>query len=278
MEKSNNRQRVPLFQMAPKPHPPPTQENETPFKKIKVDTPIVELDGDEMTKIIWKIIKEKLIFPYIDCDLKYYDLSIENRDKTNDAVTLEAAKAIKKYGVGIKCATITPDEARMKEFNLKKMYKSPNGTIRNFLDGTVFRAPIIIKGIPLLIPGWKKPIIIGRHAFADIYKSQNFATTKSGKFKMTFTPDDGGEPREWTITDFPKNGGVGVCMFNTINSITNFAKSCFEHALCVNMPLYLSTKNTILKTYDGTFKDIFENMYQDLYRKKFEEAGIFYEH
>ena len=231
-----------------------------------------------MTKIIWRMIKEKFIYPYLDVTLEYYDLSIEYRDETNDQVTMDSAKAIQKHGVGIKCATITPDEARVKEFNLKKMWKSPNGQIRNFLQGTVFREPIILKGVPLLVPGWKKPIVIGRHAFADQYKAQDFVAKTGGTFKLTFTPDDGSDPQEIEVCKFPKTGGVGMGMFNTDDSITGFAKACFEYALQRKMPLYLSTKNTIMKKYDGRFKDIFQEMFDKEYKQKFDDLGLEYKH
>ncbi|HEY4799731.1 MAG TPA: isocitrate dehydrogenase (NADP(+)), partial [Bacteroidia bacterium] len=224
--------------------------------KIKVANPVVELDGDEMTRIIWKYIKDKLILPYLDLDIKYYDLGIEYRDKTDDKVTVECAEAIKKYNVGIKCATITPDEARVKEFNLKQMWKSPNGTIRNILDGTVFREPIVCKNVPRLVPNWTKPICIGRHAFGDQYRATDFVTKGNGKLTITFTPD-GGQPQTHEVYNF-KGDGVAMAMYNTDESIRGFAQSCFNVALQKKWPLYLSTKNTILKKYDGRFKDIFE--------------------
>ncbi|KAF4659135.1 Isocitrate dehydrogenase [NADP], mitochondrial precursor (Oxalosuccinate decarboxylase) [Perkinsus chesapeaki] len=248
------------------------------FPKIQVENPVVELDGDEMTRIIWAWIKEKLILPYIDIDIKYYDLSIEHRDATDDQVTIDAANAIKKYNVGIKCATITPDEARVKEFNLKKMWRSPNGTIRNILDGTIFRAPILCKNVPRLVPGWSQPIIIGRHGHGDQYKAQDHVVKGAGKFTMTFTPDDGSEPVNVEVFHFDKDGGVIQGMYNTDKSIYGFARSCFIYALDMKMPLYLSTKNTILKKYDGRFKDIFQEMYDTEYKSKFEELGIWYEH
>ena len=251
---------------------------ESEFKKIKVKTPLVEIDGDEMTRVMWKMIKEKFIFPYLDIQLEYYDLSMEHRDETDDKVTMDAAIAIQKHGVGVKCATITPDEVRVEEFKLKKMWKSPNGTIRNFLQGTVFREPILIKNIPLLVPGWKKPIIIGRHAYADQYKATDFVVRKGGTFKMSFIPDDGSDPTEWEVCKYPKTGGVGMGMFNTEDSIVGFAKSCFEYAVARKMPLYLSTKNTILKKYDGRFKDIFAEMYEKEYKQKFADLGIEYCH
>ena len=244
--------------------------------KIKVKKPVVEMDGDEMTRIIWKLIKDKLIHPYLDMDIKYYDLGMENRDKTEDKVTMEAALANKEHKVGIKCATITPDEARVKEFNLKKMWKSPNGTIRNELQGTVFREPIIISNIPRLVPSWKKPIIIGRHAHADQYKATDFVVPGPGTLKMIFTGKDG-KVIEETVNEY-KSSGVAMGMFNLDNSIENFAHSCFNYALDRNMPLYLSTKNTILKKYDGRFKDIFEDIYEKSYRSKFEGKKLWYEH
>jgi isocitrate dehydrogenase len=246
-------------------------------EKIKVLNPVVELDGDEMTRVIWSFIKEKLILPYLDVDIKYYDLGIENRDLTNDQVTIDSANAIKKYGVGIKCATITPDEARVEEFGLKKMWKSPNGTIRNILDGTVFREPIIISNVPRLVPGWKQPICIGRHAFGDQYRATDFVTKGKGKLTITFTPEDGGEPVSHEVYDF--NGdGVALAMYNTDESISGFARACMNQALVKGWPLYLSTKNTILKKYDGRFKDIFQNIYETEFKEKFEAAGITYEH
>lgn len=246
------------------------------MKKIKVDKPVVELDGDEMTRIIWWFIKEQLILPYLDLDIKYYDLSIQNRDFTNDEVTVEAANAIKRYNVGIKCATITPDEARVKEFGLKKMWKSPNGTIRNIIGGTVFREPIVIDAIPRYVPGWTKPIIIGRHAFGDQYKALDVAVKGKGTLKMSFT-DDKGETQSWEVYDFDGDG-VAMCMYNTDESVYGFARSSFQMALDKKMPLYLSTKNTILKTYDGRFKDIFAEVYENEFKEKFNVAGITYEH
>ena len=246
-------------------------------EKIKVLNPVVELDGDEMTRVIWSFIKEKLILPYLDIDIKYYDLGIENRDLTNDQVTIDSANAIKKYGVGIKCATITPDEARVEEFGLKKMWKSPNGTIRNILDGTVFREPIIISNVPRLVPGWKQPICIGRHAFGDQYRATDFVTKGKGKLTITFTPEDGGEPISHEVYDF-SGDGVALAMYNTDESISGFARACMNQALVKGWPLYLSTKNTILKKYDGRFKDIFQNIYDTEFKQKFEAAGITYEH
>jgi isocitrate dehydrogenase len=245
--------------------------------KIKVQNPVVELDGDEMTRIIWKVIKDKLITPYLDIDIKYYDLGMEHRDLTDDKVTIEAAEAIKKYNVGIKCATITPDEARVKEFKLKQMWKSPNGTIRNILDGTVFREPIVCKNIPRLVPNWTAPIIIGRHAFGDQYRATDAVVKGKGKLTMTFTPEDGSPAQSFEVYNF-KGDGVALCMYNTDDSITGFAHACFNMALTKKWPLYLSTKNTILKKYDGRFKDIFEDVYQKDYKAKFEAAGITYEH
>jgi isocitrate dehydrogenase len=246
------------------------------MKKITVDHAIVELDGDEMTRIIWHFIKEQLILPYLDVPIEYYDLSIENRDKTDDQVTIDAAQAIKKHGAGVKCATITPDEARVKEFGLKKMYKSPNGTIRNILDGTVFREPIICKNVPRLVPNWTQPICIGRHAFGDQYRATDFVTRGPGKLTITFTPDEGtAESHE--VYRF-EGDGVALAMFNTDESIAGFARSCFNVALDRGWPLYLSTKNTILKKYDGRFKDIFEAIYKTEYRDRFAGQGITYEH
>jgi len=246
-------------------------------EKIKVGNPVVELDGDEMTRIIWSLIKEKLIFPYLDIDIKYFDLGMEYRDETNDQVTIDAANAIKKYGVGIKCATITPDEARVKEFGLKKMWKSPNGTIRNILDGTVFREPIIISNIPRLVPGWKQPICIGRHAFGDQYRATDFVTKGKGKLTITFTPEDGSEITSFDVYDYTGDG-VAMAMYNTDESITGFARACMNQALVKKWPLYLSTKNTILKKYDGRFKDIFQDIFETEFKEAFAEAGITYEH
>lgn len=247
------------------------------IKKIKVANPVVELDGDEMTRIIWQFIREKLIKPYLEIDLKYYDLGMEYRDKTDDKVTIEAAEAIKKYGVGVKCATITPDEQRVEEFKLKQMWKSPNGTIRNILDGTVFREPIVMSNVPRLVPGWTKPIIIGRHAFGDQYRATDFVTKGKGKLTITFQPEGGGAPISHEVYNF-KSDGVALAMYNTDESIRGFAHSCFNMALSKKWPLYLSTKNTILKKYDGRFKDIFEEIYQADYKAKFTAAGIVYEH
>lgn len=247
------------------------------MQKIKVQNPVVELDGDEMTRIIWSFIKQKLILPYLDLDIKYFDLGMENRDATDDKVTVEAAEAIKKYNVGIKCATITPDEKRVEEFKLKQMWKSPNGTIRNILDGTVFREPIIIKNIPRLVPGWTQPIVIGRHAFGDQYRATDTVIKGKGTLKMSFTGEDG-KTQEWEVFNFKGDGGVALSMYNTDESIRGFAQSCFNMALVKGWPLYLSTKNTILKKYDGRFKDIFQDIYEKEYKKKFEAKGIVYEH
>jgi isocitrate dehydrogenase len=247
------------------------------MQKIKVVNPVVELDGDEMTRIIWATIKNKLILPYLDLDLKYYDLGMEHRDATNDQVTVDAAEAIKKYHVGIKCATITPDESRVKEFGLKQMWRSPNGTIRNILDGTVFREPIVIKNIPRLVTTWNKPIVIGRHAFGDQYRATDTTIKGKGKLTMTFTPDDGAAAQTWEVYQF-QGDGVAMSMFNTDESITGFARSCFNMALDKKWPLYLSTKNTILKKYDGRFKDIFQEIYLAEFKAKYDAAGITYEH
>jgi isocitrate dehydrogenase len=246
------------------------------MSKIKVANPVVELDGDEMTRIIWKYIKDKLILPYLDLDIKYFDLGVEYRDKTDDKVTVESAEAIKKYNVGIKCATITPDEARVKEFNLKQMWKSPNGTIRNILDGTVFREPIVCKNVPRLVPNWTKPICIGRHAFGDQYRATDFVTKGKGKLTITFTPESG-TAQSFEVYNF-KGDGVALAMYNTDESIRGFAQSCFNVALQKKWPLYLSTKNTILKKYDGRFKDIFQEVYEKEFKTKFEAEKIVYEH
>ena len=245
--------------------------------KIKVLNPIVEIDGDEMTRIIWKFIKEKLIFPYLDLDIKYYDLGIKNRDFTDDEVTVDAANAIKKYNVGIKCATITPDEDRVQEYTLKKMWRSPNGTIRNIVGGTVFREPIIMKNIPRYVQGWTKPICIGRHAFGDQYKATDIVTHGKGKLTMTFTPENGEKSKSWEVYNFQENG-VAMAMYNIDSSIYGFARSCMNQALSKNWPLYLSTKNTILKSYDGRFKDIFQEVFEIEFKNKFKKAGITYEH
>jgi isocitrate dehydrogenase len=247
------------------------------MNKIKVANPVVELDGDEMTRIIWKFIKDKLIVPYLDVDIKYFDLGMEHRDATNDQVTIDSAEAIKKYHVGIKCATITPDEARVDEFKLKQMWKSPNGTIRNILDGTVFREPIVCKNVPRLVPNWTAPICIGRHAFGDQYRATDFVTKGKGKLTISFTPEDGGAAQSFEVYNF-KGDGVALAMYNTDESIRGFAHSCFNQALTKKWPLYLSTKNTILKKYDGRFKDIFQEIYEKEYKAKYEAAGIVYEH
>ncbi|KAL8421647.1 hypothetical protein RB596_002428 [Gaeumannomyces avenae] len=246
--------------------------------KIKVKNPVVELDGDEMTRIIWQSIKDKFIHPYLDIDLKYYDLGLPYRDQTDDQVTLDAAEAIKKYSVGVKCATITPDEARVEEFKLKKMWLSPNGTIRNALGGTVFREPIVIPRIPRLVSCWKKPIIIGRHAFGDQYRAKDLVVPGPGKLTMTYTPAGGGKPEEIEVFEFKSGGGVAQTQYNTDESITGFAHSSFKLALTKGLPLYMSTKNTILKKYDGRFKDIFQELYDTKYKPEFEAKGIWYEH
>ena len=245
-------------------------------QKIKVANPVVELDGDEMTRIIWKFIKDKLILPYLEIDIKYYDLGMEYRDETNDQVTIDAANAIKQYGVGIKCATITPDEQRVEEFKLKQMWKSPNGTIRNILDGTVFREPIVCSNVPRLVPNWTAPICIGRHAFGDQYRATDFVTKGKGKLTIKFEGEDGSK-QEFEVFNF-KGDGVAMAMYNTDESIYGFARACFNQALAKKWPLYLSTKNTILKKYDGRFKDIFEEVYQNEFKAKYTEAGITYEH
>ncbi len=247
------------------------------MSKIKVANPIVEIDGDEMARIIWKYIKNYLILDYIDLDIKYFDLSIESRDKTDDQITIDAANAIKKYNVGIKCATITPDEGRVKEFSLKKMYKSPNGTIRNIVGGTVFREPIIVKTIPRYVQGWTRPICIGRHAFGDQYRATDIVTKGKGKLTMTFTPEDGRDPKSWEVYNFEEDG-VAMSMYNIDSSIYGFARSCMNRALDKKWPLYLSTKNTILKAYDGRFKDIFQEVYDNEFKDKFEKESISYEH
>ncbi|CAI4898560.1 CHS_3a_G0046740.mRNA.1.CDS.1 [Saccharomyces cerevisiae] len=248
------------------------------MSKIKVVHPIVEIDGDEQTRVIWKLIKEKLILPYLDVDLKYYDLSIQERDRTNDQVTKDSAYATLKYGVAVKCATITPDEARMKEFNLKEMWKSPNGTIRNILGGTVFREPIIIPKIPRLVPHWEKPIIIGRHAFGDQYRATDIKIKKAGKLRLQFSSDDGKENIDLKVYEFPKSGGIAMAMFNTNDSIKGFAKASFELALKRKLPLFFTTKNTILKNYDNQFKQIFDNLFDKEYKEKFQALKITYEH
>jgi isocitrate dehydrogenase len=247
------------------------------MEKIKVVGKVVELDGDEMTRIIWQNIKDSLILPFLDVDLEYYDLSVQNRDATDDQVTIDAAHAIKAHGVGVKCATITPDEARVVEFGLKKMWKSPNGTIRNILDGVVFREPIIISNVPRLVPGWTKPIVIGRHAHGDQYKATDIKIPGKGTVTMTYTPETG-EPQTWTIADYPAAGGVAMGMYNYMDSIRDFARASFNYGLARNYPVYLSTKNTILKAYDGAFKDAFQEVFDAEYAEKFKAAGITYEH
>lgn len=245
--------------------------------KIKVKNPIVELDGDEMTRIIWEKIKAKLILPYLDIDLKYYDLSVQKRDETNDQITVDSANAIKEHRVGVKCATITPDEARVEEFGLKKMWRSPNGTIRNIVGGTIFRQPIIINNVPRLVPGWTQPIVIGRHAFGDQYRATDFKVPGAGTLTMTFQPADGGEPTTYDIFDFPE-AGVALGMYNLDESIRGFARACLNYGLNLGWPVYLSTKNTILKVYDGRFKDIFQETFDKEFKDAFEAKGIHYEH
>jgi isocitrate dehydrogenase len=247
------------------------------MSKIVVENPVVEIDGDEMTRIIWKFIKEQLILPYLDVELLYYDLGMKSRDATEDQITIDAAEAIKKYKVGIKCATITPDEDRVVEFGLKKMYRSPNGTIRNIVGGTVFREPIIMKNVPRYVQGWTKPICIGRHAFGDQYKATDAVITGKGKLTMTFTPDDGSKPSSWEVYNFQENG-VAMSMYNIESSIFGFARSCMNRALDKGWPLYFSTKNTIMKAYDGRFKDIFQEVFENEFKNKFKAAGITYEH
>jgi isocitrate dehydrogenase len=247
------------------------------MNKIKVEGTVVELDGDEMTRIIWKFIKDSLILPYLDVNLEYYDLGIEHRDATNDQVTIDSAHAIQKHGVGVKCATITPDEARVKEFNLKQMWKSPNGTIRNILGGVIFREPIIIKNVPRLVPHWTKPIVIGRHAFGDQYKATDFLVPGPGKLTVTFTPTDGSKPMEFNVFDFPSSG-VAMAMYNLDDSIRDFARASFNYGLARNYPVFLSTKNTILKAYDGRFKDIFAQVFENEFKTQFEKANLEYDH
>ncbi|MGO9787167.1 MAG: NADP-dependent isocitrate dehydrogenase [Stellaceae bacterium] len=247
------------------------------MQKIKVATPVVEMDGDEMTRIIWKFIKDKLILPYLDIKLEYYDLGMEYRDKTDDQVTIDAANANKKYGVGVKCATITPDEARVKEFNLKKMYRSPNGTIRNILGGTIFREPIVIKNVPRLVPGWTAPIVIGRHAYGDQYRATDFKVPGPGKLTMTFTPSGGGKPVSYDVFDFPEPG-IAMGMYNLDESIRGFGRACLNYGLQRGWPVYLSTKNTILKVYDGRFKDLFQEVFDKEFADKFKAKKITYEH
>ena len=247
------------------------------MSKIKVKNPVVELDGDEMTRIIWSFIREQLILPYLDIDLKYFDLGIEKRDETRDQITIDAANAIKEYGVGVKCATITPDEARVEEFGLAEMYKSPNGTIRNILGGVIFREPIVIESVPRLVPGWTKPIVIGRHAFGDQYRATNTLIQGKGKLTMNFVPEDGSEPTVLDVFDFPSDG-VAMTMYNLDDSIRDFARASMNYGLSRNYPVYLSTKNTILKVYDGRFKDIFQEVYDTEFKAEFEAAGLTYEH
>ena len=245
--------------------------------KIKVAAPIVEIDGDEMTRIIWKFIKDKLVLPYLDVELKYFDLRIENRDATDDQVTVDAAQAIKEHGVGVKCATITPDEARVEEFRLKKMWRSPNGTIRNILGGTIFREPILCANVPRLVPGWTQPIVIGRHAFGDQYRATDFVVPGTGKLTLSFIPEDGGETIEHEVFDFP-GAGVAMAMYNLDDSIRGFARTCMNYGLDLGWPVYLSTKNTILKAYDGRFKDLFAEVFEAEFKDKFKAKGITYEH
>lgn len=246
--------------------------------KIKVEGTVVELDGDEMTRVIWKDIKDRLILPYLDVNLDYYDLGIEHRDETDDQVTIDAAHAIQKHHVGVKCATITPDEARVKEFGLKKMWKSPNGTIRNILDGTIFREPIVMSNVPRLVPGWTKPIVVARHAFGDQYKATDFKVPGAGQLTVTFTPDDGSEPIRHVVHNYGEDGGVAQVQYNVNDSIRGFARACFNYGLMRHYPVYLSTKNTILKAYDGQFKDIFAEVFETEYKDKYEAAGLTYEH
>ncbi|MGI8716404.1 MAG: NADP-dependent isocitrate dehydrogenase [Lapillicoccus sp.] len=248
------------------------------MSKIKVVNPVVELDGDEMTRIIWQFIKDRLIHPYLEVDLRYFDLGVENRDATDDQVTVDAANAIKEHGVGVKCATITPDEARVEEFGLKQMWKSPNGTIRNILGGVIFREPIIISNIPRLVPGWTKPIVIGRHAFGDQYRATNFKVPGAGKLTIAWHPTDGGEPIELEIVDMPAEGGVAMGMYNFNRSIEDFARASLNYGLQRGYPVYLSTKNTILKAYDGQFKDIFARVFEEEFKADFDAAGLTYEH
>jgi isocitrate dehydrogenase len=247
------------------------------MSKIKVKNPVVELDGDEMTRIIWEFIKQRLILPYLDVELKYYDLGIEKRDETDDQITVEAAEAIKRHGVGVKCATITPDEARVDEFGLKRMYKSPNGTIRNILGGVIFREPIVISNVPRLVPGWTKPIVIGRHAFGDQYRATDTLIPGEGTLALTFTPKDGGEPMELEVYDFP-GSGIAMAMYNLDDSIRDFARASMRYGLDRGYPVYLSTKNTIMKAYDGRFKDLFQEVYETEFKGDFDVAGISYEH
>ncbi|XP_031169886.1 isocitrate dehydrogenase [NADP], mitochondrial-like [Sander lucioperca] len=253
------------------------QQRNYATKRIKVDKPVVEMDGDEMTRIIWEFIKERLILPNVDVELKYFDLGLPYRDQTDDQVTIDSALATNKYNVAVKCATITPDEARVEEFKLKKMWKSPNGTIRNILGGTVFREPILCKNIPRLVPGWTKAMTIGRHAFGDQYRATDFVIDQPGKFKIVFAPADGSKQKEWEVYDF-KAGGCGLGMYNTDESISGFAHSCFQYAIRKRWPLYMSTKNTILKAYDGRFKDIFQDIFERKYKPEFDKLKIWYEH
>ena len=246
--------------------------------KIKIAGPVVELDGDEMTRIIWQKIRNELLLPYLDMDLRYYDLSVENRDATSDQVTIDAANAIKEHGVGVKCATITPDEARVKEFGLRKMWKSPNGTIRNILGGVIFREPIIMANVPRLVGGWTKPIVVARHAFGDQYKATDFKIPGAGTLTITFQPKDGSQPIEHTVVEYPDSGGVALGMYNFNESIKDFARACFRYGLLRGYPVYLSTKNTILKAYDGQFKDIFADIYATEFQAQYEKAGLHYEH
>ncbi|WP_302457627.1 NADP-dependent isocitrate dehydrogenase [uncultured Bifidobacterium sp.] len=246
--------------------------------KIKVEGTVVELDGDEMTRVIWKDIKDRLILPYLDVNLDYYDLGIEHRDETDDQVTIDAAHAIQKHHVGVKCATITPDEARVKEFGLKKMWKSPNGTIRNILGGTIFREPIVMSNVPRLVPGWTKPIVVARHAFGDQYKATDFKVPGAGQLTVTFTPDDGSEPIQHVVYNYGEDGGVAQVQYNVNDSIRGFARACFNYGLMRHYPVYLSTKNTILKAYDGQFKDIFAEVFETEYKDRYAEAGLTYEH
>jgi isocitrate dehydrogenase len=246
--------------------------------KVKIENPIVELDGDEMTRIIWALIKERLILPHVDVELVYFDLGISSRDATDDQITVDAAQAIKEHGVGVKCATITPDEARVEEFGLKRMYRSPNGTIRNILGGVIFREPIVISNIPRLVPGWTKPIVIGRHAFGDQYRATDTLIPGAGKLMLTFTPTDGADPIELDVFDFPEGGGVAMAMYNLDDSIRDFARASFRYGLDRGYPVYMSTKNTILKTYDGRFKDLFAEVYESEFKSEFEAKGLSYEH
>jgi len=246
--------------------------------KIKVANPVVELDGDEMTRIIWHFIKDRLILPYLDVQLEYYDLGVEHRDATDDQATVDAANAIKEHGVGVKCATITPDEARVEEFGLKRMWRSPNGTIRNILGGVIFREPIVISNVPRLVPGWRQPIIIGRHAFGDQYRATDTRIPGAGKLMLTFTPSNGDEPIELEVFDFPEGGGVAMAMYNLDASIRDFARASLRYGLDRGFPVYMSTKNTILKTYDGRFKDLFQEVFDDDFKAEFDAAGLTYEH